>query len=84
MTGVLPFIIPAVPASIKNIFANARGYYCFSICLFVLFLSLFSRSVHNKTVVRKKKAMKIWLRKLINAPLPRTNHFTVRYLGISG
>ena len=58
MTGVLPFNIPAVPASIKNIFSNARGYYCFSICLFVLFLSLFSRSVHNKTGA-KKNAMKI-------------------------
>ena len=55
MTGVLPFDISAVPASIKNIFANAGGYYCFSICLFVLFLSLFSRSVHNKTGVKKKQ-----------------------------
>ena len=35
MTGVLPFIIPAVPASIKKVFANARGYYCFVFaCLF--------------------------------------------------
>lgn len=61
MTGVLLFDISAVPASIKNIFANAGGYYCFSICLFVLFLSLFSRSVHNKTGVKKKNknALKI-------------------------